>query len=68
MLTETTDYTKKWRRSTHCADGQCVEVAVDGDLVLMRDAKHTEQPHLGFDRDSWDHFVAEIKTGGLQTL
>jgi hypothetical protein len=68
ILTQTPGGTKKWLRSTYCADNACVEVATDGDLVLMRDAKRTDQPHLGFDRDSWAHFVAEIKGDRFQTL
>lgn len=28
-----------WRRSSFCAQGECVEVAVSGDAVLIRDSK-----------------------------
>jgi hypothetical protein len=67
-LIATTDGTKEWRRSTYCSDSHCVEVTVDGDFVLMRDTKNTEQPHLGFERDSWAHFVAEVKDGHFQSI
>lgn len=58
----------KWRRSTFCADGTCVEVAEDGDRILMRDAKDTGQPFLSFDRAAWAEFVAEIENGSLRHL
>jgi uncharacterized protein DUF397 len=52
-----------WRRSTHCTDSACVEIADDGDLVLMRDSKDTSQPALGFERAAWARFIAELKDG-----
>lgn len=60
------DDTRTWRRSTFCADGACVEISEDGDRILMRDSKDTDQPYLGFDRTGWAHFVAEIKNGRFQ--
>lgn len=59
---------KDWRRSTFCEAGACVEVAQDGDLVLMRDSKDTSRPFLGFDRATWADFIAEIENGSLRHL
>jgi hypothetical protein len=67
-LAEAIGDTKNWRRSTFCADGACVEVAQDGDRVLMRDSKDTSQPFLGFDRATWADFIAEIENGSLRHL
>jgi hypothetical protein len=58
----------KWRRSTFCADGNCVEVAEDGDRVLMRDSKDTSQPFLGFDRDVFAMFIADVENGRFSNL
>ena len=60
--------TKSWRKSTFCASDTCVEVATDGDLVLMRDGKDTGQSPLGFDRAAWAQFVAEVKDGRYSSL
>ncbi|MEU4217212.1 DUF397 domain-containing protein [Actinoplanes sp. NPDC026623] len=67
-MSETVDDTKSWRRSTFCADTGCVEIAVDGDRILMRDSKDISLPHLSFDRVAWAHFIDEISRGGFQTL
>jgi hypothetical protein len=48
--------------------GACVEVAVTGDVVGVRDSKqvaggrHTG-PRLPFDRGAWGAFVADVKSG-----
>jgi len=66
-LPEPTAAPRTWRRSSYCSDSVCVEISLDdGDLVLMRDSKNTSQPHIGFDRAGWAHFVAEIKSGRFQ--
>lgn len=57
----------KYRRSTFCTAGTCVEVAVlavDGDVVV-RDAKSQsdEAPVLRFTKDEWDAFIAGVQAG-----
>jgi hypothetical protein len=64
-LSHTVDGTKTWRRSTYCADAACVEIAEDGDRILMRDSKDLSRPSLGFDRAAWALFVAQIKDGSF---
>lgn len=58
----------KWRRSTYCADTACVEVAENGDRILMRDSKDTSGPHLDFDRSDWQQFVDKITSGRVRFL
>jgi Domain of unknown function (DUF397) len=53
-----------WRRSTKCDSGLCVEVALAADAALVRDGKRPEGPRLTFTRDSWQDFLAAVKTGG----
>lgn len=67
-MAETVDDTRTWRRSTYCADAACVEVAEDGDRILMRDSNDTSQPYLDFDRADWQLFVEEIMSGSLRSL
>lgn len=50
-----------WRRSSLCATGSCVEVAVVGDRVAVRDSKMSRGPVLEFDRQSWIDFLAGIR-------
>jgi predicted secreted Zn-dependent protease len=52
-----------WRRSTRCANGSCVEVAVAGGHVAMRDSKIRNGPLLQFDRESWEDFLAGVRRG-----
>ena len=51
----------EWRKSSKC-DTTCVEVAFN-QHVLVRDSKRPNEPHLSFDPQSWDEFLAAVKTG-----
>lgn len=56
----------EWFKSSYCADGSCVEVAViDDDVIGLRDSKRPDQNHLVFGRAEWASFIAEIKVGRL---
>ena len=50
-----------WRRSSHCESNACVEIAVDGDHVLMRRSTDPDGPILSFTRSEWDAFIAAVK-------
>ena len=52
-----------WKRSTRCANGSCVEVAVAEPVVAIRDAKIRNGPVLEFDRKAWDAFLAGVRSG-----
>ncbi|MFI6076553.1 DUF397 domain-containing protein [Actinoplanes sp. NPDC051343] len=67
-MSNVVDATKLWRRSSFCANDTCVEVAEDGDRILMRDAKDISQPSLSFDRAAWEQFVTEVKNGRYASL
>ncbi|WP_329007801.1 DUF397 domain-containing protein [Micromonospora rifamycinica] len=51
-----------WRKSTHSAEGACVEVA-DGlsAVVQVRDSKDVAGPVLVFSAQSWRNFLREFK-------
>jgi hypothetical protein len=57
-----------WRKSTFCSSDSCVEVAQDGDRILMRDGKDTSRPSLSFDRATWAQFVTEVQKGRYASL
>jgi hypothetical protein len=52
-----------WRRSTKCSANGCVEVAVEGDIVAVRDSKQSDGAVLLYDTDEWQAFIAGVKAG-----
>ena len=53
-----------WRKSAASqGKGECVEVAVLGDAVAVRDGKHPGGPALLFTPAEWDAFLAGAKDG-----
>ncbi len=53
----------QFRRSRFCANGACVEVAVNGAAVGVRDSKSPDSAVLVFDREEWSTFVAGVRAG-----
>jgi predicted secreted Zn-dependent protease len=52
-----------WRRSSHCTNGTCVEVARVGDRYLIRDSKQPQMTALSFAEDQWAAFVDGVNAG-----
>jgi hypothetical protein len=52
-----------WRKSTYSAASGCVEVAVSGDLIYVRDSKLPSGPVLAFTEHEWKAFVMGAKIG-----
>lgn len=58
-----------WRKSSRSGPsptGNCVEVAVAGDAVLVRDSKNPEDGHLRFSAPAWSTFVSTLGRAGLE--
>jgi hypothetical protein len=56
----------RWRTSSFSDNngGDCVEVAFDGDTVLVRDTKQQGRgPVLSFTRREWEAFLAGARGG-----
>lgn len=53
----------EWQRSSYCAGGACVQVAVEAGAVLVRDGKDPDGPVLTFTAAEWGAFVARVKAG-----
>ena len=50
-----------WRKSSASGSGNCVEVAVDGEEVLLRDTKQRGAgPVLAFTEAEWQAFLAGV--------
>jgi len=56
-----------WHRSRRCGDGACVEVAVFGDEVWVRDSKDPTGPVLRFSRAEWAAFLDGVRGGEFTT-
>jgi hypothetical protein len=54
----------RWRRSSYSGtNGNCVEAAIAGPAVAVRDSKDPEGPRLVFDASAWRAFAATLKDG-----
>ncbi len=54
----------RWKKSTRCENGSCVEIAMIGSGAAIRDSKQLNGPVLPAGND-WAAFVVEIKTGAF---
>ncbi|MGF7237513.1 MAG: DUF397 domain-containing protein [Frankia sp.] len=53
----------QWRKSTYSKAGACVEVALVGPSVLLRDSKHPSREVLRFSAEEWAAFVDGVRNG-----
>lgn len=52
-----------WRRSSRCDTSTCVEAAVFGEDIVVRDSKHPDGPTLRFSKEAWSNFVGDVRRG-----
>jgi uncharacterized protein DUF397 len=57
------DGSGRWRTSSHCSDGGCVEVGSVDDLVVIRNSTDPNGPRLRLSKERWSAFIAYLKTG-----
>ena len=57
-----------WRKSSRSDDGNCVEVALTHEPVLVRDSKNTAGPVLRFAPEQWHAFMEGVRLGGFESL
>jgi Domain of unknown function (DUF397) len=50
----------RWRRSSACANGECVEVALREDQVLVRSSR-SPQAVLALPRPAWQALLAALR-------
>jgi hypothetical protein len=50
-----------WRKSTASVTGECVEVAFDGQRILVRDSKDRSGPVLAFSSHDWSRFLIALR-------
>ena len=52
-----------WRKSSRSGTSNCVEVALCGSSVLVRDSKDPSGPVLAFSSEEWEAFLAGARRG-----
>jgi hypothetical protein len=50
----------RWRKSSVCDPSECLEVAHQGDRILIRDSANSSGPVLDVHRDQWRTFVGSV--------
>jgi hypothetical protein len=54
-----------WSKSTASGDDNCVEIAIDGSWVYVRDSKDRHRGPITFHVDAWRQFLSDIKHGAF---
>ncbi len=56
----------RWRKSSYSGgEGNCLEVADNGNRVLVRDTKNKAGAMLRFHPDAWRRFAKQVKDASL---
>lgn len=50
-----------WRKSTRSDSSGCLEVALDGRIILVRDSKRPDGPILSISRGAWAILLAQVR-------
>ena len=58
-----------WRKSSKCANSECLEIARDErDMILLRDSKSPQTPPLRYTTEEFRAFVEGAKAGEFDDL
>jgi len=52
-----------WRKASFCASGECVEVAQQDGMIVLRDSKEPGGSLLRYTAEEWQSFVLGVKAG-----
>lgn len=55
-----------WRKSSASKDGDCVEVAAAGGMIIVRDSKDPHGGNLLFSSHDWNSFVVGVRKRTLR--
>jgi hypothetical protein len=55
------DNVVKWRKSSRCEGGACIEVAVRGNAILLRSSTDPDGPILAFTPAAWQDLIVGLK-------
>jgi len=57
-----------WKSARSCTGGNCVQVAVAGDVIALRDSKNQDGAVLIYSTDEWTAFVEGVKSGDFDDI
>jgi hypothetical protein len=57
-----------WRKSSKCANTECVEIARERDMILLRDSKSPETPAFRYTMEEFRAFIDGAKAGEFDDL
>jgi len=57
-----------WRKSSRCANTECIEIASEQDMILLRDSKSPETPAFRFTQEEFRAFVEGAKAAEFDDL
>jgi hypothetical protein len=57
-----------WRKSSKCANSECVEIAREQDMILVRDSKSPQASVLRYTREEFAAFLDGAKAGEFDDL
>ena len=57
-----------WRAARLCDGGGYIEIAMQGDHVLVRRSTDPDGPHVTLTRDEWQAFVGGVKDGDFDEV
>ena len=57
-----------WRKSSTCANSECVEITRERDMILLRDSKSPEMPPFRYTSEEFRAFVEGAKAGEFDDL
>ena len=57
-----------WRTAKRCDGGTSVEIATQGEHVLIRSAAYQDSPPVTLTRDEWQAFVGGVKDGDFDGI
>jgi hypothetical protein len=55
------DNVLKWRKSSRCEGGACIEIAIQGHAILLRNSVDPDGPVLAFTPAAWRDLIASVK-------
>jgi len=57
-----------WRKSSKCAVTECVEIAREQGMILLRDSKSPETPRFRYTTEEFRAFIDGAKAGEFDDL
>ncbi len=57
-----------WRKSTYSAGADCLEAALDGETILVRNSNDPDKVTLQFTASEWFAFIEGAKVGEFDDL